>query len=166
VIPVRSKERNAWQAGDQSSCPKDRNDQESRERAAKNHLPASAFAIGAAFIVCSVSPDFRQLLLNPGHQLPYIPYDNFGTFGALFVMQVAYWYHLRRLPIPFKGPDLLLSHFLLFLGRLSFVFGGALFSVVFFRHLPALEHDADVLLMSQRGLLLGGRSVCPVLLLH
>jgi hypothetical protein len=44
----------------------------------------------------------------------------------------------------------------LFLGRLSFIFGGALFSVVFFRHLPALDGDADVFLMTGHGLLLGG----------
>ena len=57
----------------------------------------------------------------------------------------------------FQQPaSLVLSHGFLFLGRLSFIFGGALFAVVFFRHLPALEDDADVLLVTGRGLLLGG----------
>ena len=36
------------------------------------------------------------------------------------------------------------------------IFWWALFAVVFFRHLPALDNDADVALMAVRGLLLGG----------
>ena len=73
-------------------------------------------------------------------------------------MQVAYWYRLKCVAIPFRGPNAIVSHLFLFLGRLSFLFGGALFAVVFFRHLPALDADADAdaLLMTARGLLLGG----------
>jgi hypothetical protein len=44
----------------------------------------------------------------------------------------------------------------LFLGRLSFIFGGALFSVVVFRHLPELGRDTDAVLMVQRGVILVG----------
>jgi hypothetical protein len=59
-----------------------------------------------------------------------------------------------------------LSRLFSFLGRLSFIFGGALFSVVFFRHLPALDHDTDAFLLPGRGLLLGAAlftlSVCPL----
>jgi hypothetical protein len=49
-----------------------------------------------------------------------------------------------------------LNHVLLFFGRLSFIFGGSLFAIVFFRHLPELEAHADALLMARRGLLLVG----------
>jgi hypothetical protein len=112
--------------------------------------------IGALVFIWKELPAFNQLLRNPGEQLPYIPYDHLTTISILLVMQIAYWYRLRRVPIPFQGPNLILSHMFLFLGRLSFIFGGALFSVVFFRHLPALDNDADALLMAGRGLLLGG----------
>src|SRR6202167_3597696 len=112
--------------------------------------------IGALVFIWKELPAFNQLLQNPGEQLRYIPYDDLTTIGILLVMQVAYWYRLRRVPIPFQGPNLILGHLFLFLGRLSFIFGGALFSVVFFRHLPALDHDADALLMTGRGLQLGG----------
>jgi hypothetical protein len=71
-------------------------------------------------------------------------------------MQVAYWYRLQRVPIPFRGSNAIVSHFLLFLGRLSFIFAGSLFAVVFFRHLPELDQNADTLLMARRGLLLVG----------
>jgi hypothetical protein len=42
------------------------------------------------------------------------------------------------------------------LGRLSFIFGGALFSVAFFRHLPQLDQGADILVTTSRGMLLVG----------
>lgn len=49
-----------------------------------------------------------------------------------------------------------MSHLLLFLGRLSFIFGGSIFAVVFFRHLPELDQSTDPLLMVRLGLLLFG----------
>src|ERR1700676_732393 len=101
---------------------------------------------GAILFVWKELPAFNQLLRHPGQQLPYIPYDDLTTAGILLAMQVAYWYRLRRIPIPFQGSNPILSHLFLFLGRLSFIFGGALFAGVFFRHLPALPDDADILL--------------------
>ncbi|WP_244479962.1 hypothetical protein [Methylobacterium sp. Leaf94] len=41
------------------------------------------------------------------------------------------------LSVPFR--NVLVGHLLLFSSRASFFFGGAFFSVVFFRHLPELE---------------------------
>jgi hypothetical protein len=112
--------------------------------------------IGALAFIWKELSSFNQLLQNPGEQIPFIPYEDLTSIGILFVMQVAYWYRLRRIPIPFQGPSQIQSHLFLFLGRLSFIFGGALFSVVFFRHLPALDSDADIVLMAGHGLLLGG----------
>ena len=40
----------------------------------------------------------------------------------------------------------------MFLGRLAFIFGGSLFAVVFFRHLPEINESADTWLMLRRGL--------------
>lgn len=111
---------------------------------------------GAIFFIWKELPTFEQLLLSAGVQLPNIPYDDLTTIGTLLAMQFAYWYRLRRIAIPVPRANLVLGHLFLFLGRLSFIFGGALFSVVFFRHLPELEHDADVLLMTGRAVLLFG----------
>jgi hypothetical protein len=113
---------------------------------------------GALVFIWKELPAFNQLLRNPGEQLPYIAYDDLTTAGILVAMQITYWYRLKCVAIPFRGPNPFVSHLFLFLGRLSFVFGGALFAVVFFRHLPALDADADAdaLLMTARGLLLGG----------
>jgi hypothetical protein len=113
-------------------------------------------ASGAIFFVWEELPEFRQLALNPGEQLRYVPYDDFAMIGTLFVMQVAYWYRLLRLSIPFQGSSSILNHTLLFAGRLNFIFGAALFSVAFFRHLPEMTQDANLLLMARRGVLLCG----------
>lgn len=110
----------------------------------------------AFFVVWRSLPDFRQLASYPGEQLPYLRSDDLATFGAVVVMQAAYWYRLRSVPIPFQGPSPILSHLLLFLGRLTFIFGGALFAVVFFRHLPELGKSTDIWLAARRGLLLAG----------
>ena len=112
-------------------------------------------AAGAIFFILRELPDFRQLALYPGEQLPYMRSDDVATIGALLAMQVAYWYRLPRVAIPFQTSNLILSHLFLFLGRLSFIFGGALFAFVFFRHFPELDQSADTLLMARRGLFLG-----------
>jgi hypothetical protein len=113
-------------------------------------------ATGALVVVSRELPDFRQLVLYPGEQLPYLRGDDFAMIGTLIAMQAAYWYRLRFIPIPFHGSSAILSHLFLFLGRLTFVFGGSMFAVVFFRHLPELANNADAWLMAQRGLLLVG----------
>jgi len=112
--------------------------------------------IGASFFIWEALPTFRQLMLNPGEQFPYLPYGKFATIGTLVVMQGAYWYRQLRVPIPSFDPNLIWNHLLLFLGRISFIFGGALFSVVFFRHLPQLDHGVDIPVIARRGTLLVG----------
>lgn len=101
-------------------------------------------------------PDFRQLALNPGTQLPYLRTDDFAGLITLVSMQAAYWYRWYRVPIPFRSSNAILNHMFLFLGRITFIFGGSLFAIVFFRHLPELETHADLSLMARRGLLFLG----------
>jgi hypothetical protein len=36
-------------------------------------------------------------------------------------MQIAFWCRLLHIPIPFRRPNMILNHVLLFLGRLSFI---------------------------------------------
>jgi hypothetical protein len=109
---------------------------------------------GADFVVWDGLPAFQQLVLNPGQQVVITRYDGLGIIAVLCVMQFAYWYRYLRVAIPFRGPNLFLSHVFLFLGRLSFIFGSALFSIVLFRHLPELGSDVDVLLFGRRAVVL------------
>jgi hypothetical protein len=111
-------------------------------------------ACGAAFVICNDLPGYTQLVQSPGQQLADVPYDNYEMIAILAAMQTAYWYRFRCLAIPFAGPKLVLSHIFLFLGRLSFIFGSALFSIVLFRHLPALDPEVDFFLAARRGIFL------------
>jgi hypothetical protein len=111
---------------------------------------------GAIFFVWQELPEFKQVLVNPGEQLPKDTRSDAMTLGVFFVMQIAFWIRLLYIPIPFRRPNPLLNHVFLFLGRLSFIFGSALFSVVVFRHLPELGRDTDAALMVQRGVLFVG----------
>lgn len=99
-------------------------------------------------------PAFTQILLNPGQQLSSETHSDAVAVAVLSVMQIAYWYRLSYIPIPFHRSNSFLSHLFLFLGRLSFVFGSALFSVVLFRHAPELNGEADKFLIARRGLIL------------
>jgi hypothetical protein len=111
---------------------------------------------GAIFFVWQQLPSFTRVLLNPGEQLAYDTYSDLLTVGVLSVMQISYWYRLLRIPVPFQRSNVILHHVFLFLGRLSFIFGSALFSVVVFRHLPELDREADIFLMLLRGIMLVG----------
>jgi hypothetical protein len=110
--------------------------------------------IGAVTFVCQQLPEFRLIAASPGRQLPRDYVADVIAVSVFVVMQVAFWYRLRHVPIPFRRPNLILSHVLLFLGRLSFIFGSALFSVAVFRHLPAPGHESDMVLVTWRGAIL------------
>jgi hypothetical protein len=112
--------------------------------------------LGALTFVWQQLPEFRQVAVNPGEQLAYDVVSDVMTVAVLCVMQISFWYRLLFIPIPFRRPNMILNHVFLFLGRLSFIFGSALFSVVVFRHLPELGRDTDILLAARRGVIMVG----------
>jgi hypothetical protein len=109
--------------------------------------------VGAIAFVWRELPEFRQVLTNPGEQLAKDASSDLMTAGILFVMQTSFWVRLLRIPIPHWRSNVFLNHLFLFLGRLSFIFGSALFSVVVFRHVPELGRDTDIFLMARHGFL-------------
>ena len=111
---------------------------------------------GAMLFVWQQLPEFRQIAVNPGEQLPHDTFSDVVTVGILFVMQISFWCRLLYIPIPFRRPNMILNHVFLFLGRLSFIFGSALFSIVVFRHLPELSWEIDIFLAARRGIVLVG----------
>jgi hypothetical protein len=122
------------------------------EGSAENDIPAACCSSNnrcdfrhAARLVC-----LRRA--GEGEQLPDNAYEDSTTAGALLVMQAAHWFRFSPVRIPFQGSNVLLNHLLLFFGRLTFIFGGALFSVVLFRHLPAIDSSVKMWLMARRGL--------------
>ena len=112
--------------------------------------------LGAITFVWQTLPEFRQVAENPGTQLPRDGLSDLISFGVLCVMQLAFWCRVLLVPIPFRHPQIFLQHLFLFLGRLSFIFGSALFGIVVFRHAPELAAGIDVLLTAKRGIILLG----------
>lgn len=112
--------------------------------------------VGAIVLVWHELPVFRQVLLNPGEQPSKEAYPELATFGVSVGMQISYWCRVLFMKIPFQGSNIVVNHVFLFLGRLSFIFGSALFSVVVFRHLPELGTQTDPLLMVRRGVIFFG----------
>jgi hypothetical protein len=111
---------------------------------------------GAITFVWQQLPEFEQILLRPGEQLAKDSASDLAIFGIFSAMQISFWCRVLYVPIPFRRSNLFLNHLFLFLGRLSFIFGSALFSVVVFRHLPEMGRDTDTLLMVQRGTIFMG----------
>jgi hypothetical protein len=108
---------------------------------------------GAIIFILQELPEFRQVVLAPGKQLPEDIRYELVMVAVFSGMQIAFWLRLLRVRIPAQRPSPLLCHLFLFPGRLSFIFGSALFSVVVFLHLPELDGEADVLLAAQRGII-------------
>jgi hypothetical protein len=111
---------------------------------------------GAIALVWQELPEFRQVAINPGEQLAHDTFADLVTLGLLLVMQISFWYRQLHVPTPFRRPNIFLNHVFLFLGRLSFIFGSALFSVVVFRHLPELDREINIPLAVMRGMMLVG----------
>jgi hypothetical protein len=121
---------------------------------AANYAMVLAFQVIAAIVfVWSELPAFRQLAINPGRQIAETALDDIETAVVLLAMQSAYWYRQIRIPTPSFASNTLLNHVLLFISRLSFIFGAAVFSLVVFRHLPELRSDVDLFVTGRRGLL-------------
>jgi hypothetical protein len=110
-------------------------------------------SIGAIIFIVQELPDFRQVVLSPGDQLPKDIRSDFFMISVFLGMQLPFWFRLRYISIPTQRPNPLLNHVFLFLGRLSFIFGSALFSVVVFRHIPEMGRETEMLLAVGRGII-------------
>ncbi|MGO4735060.1 hypothetical protein AB4099_00840 [Bosea sp. 2KB_26] len=71
---------------------------------------------------------------------------------AVVIGQACYWWRLRHVTIPASYRGLVIGHLVSFAARIGFIFGGALFSLYYLRHVPVL--DLGYLDLSWRGALL------------
>ena len=105
---------------------------------ALNWLLFTAETMGALIILWNGVPIHQRLLMGSTADQASPRVFVLGAV-AIILIQSAYWIRLRRLPpLRFKR-QLVLGHAIQFLGRLSFVFIGGLFSVVFFTRFEELE---------------------------
>jgi hypothetical protein len=110
----------------------------SEMKLALSWLLFTAESMGALMILCNGVPIHRRLLMGQGAQQADPTVFVLGTV-AIALIQTGYWIRLRCFPSFRFNRHLVLGHAIQFLGRLSFVFIGGLFSVVFFTRFESLE---------------------------
>jgi len=97
-----------------------------------------AESTGALMILWNGVPIHQRLLMGSTAQQAGPSVFVLGAL-AVILIQSTYWIRLRCFPpLRFKR-HLVLGHAIQFLGRLSFVFIGGMFSVVFFTRFEELE---------------------------
>lgn len=109
-------------------------------RGAAAYFGLLAFQTAAAFCLLWVSlPIFHRLISRLGQAQELEPWRLAIIACSVVVLQSCYWVRLQCVPIHVPFHNILVGHLLLFSSRASFFFGGAFFSVVFFRHVPELS---------------------------
>ena len=110
----------------------------------KASRPAGAYltllaiqSIAATAIIAAFQGAFRIVADEVGvlHRIPVA--SLIALIAAMAVSQAAYWYRFSRIELP-DWKRVFVGHCLGFASRLSFIFGGAMFSLFFLRHAPEL----------------------------
>ena len=87
--------------------------------------------VGAAIILWNGIPIYQQIVADASKHMPR-PETLVQAIVAVAMIQVAYWFRQRIHPPLPQHNNSLLSHVVLFVGRLSLIFATSMFSVVFF----------------------------------
>jgi hypothetical protein len=100
-------------------------------------LVIQTIAVGWLFWL--IIPIFGDLVRGIG--IPYNSdlWDEASVAGVVIVLQSCYWRRYYCIPVYAPTHNVVVGHFLKFASRASFFFGGALFSAIFFRHIPELD---------------------------
>lgn len=93
----------------------------------------------ALLILYHIQAIFRVLLDNIGIPQPMPAGILARVILAAVIGQACYWIRLCTMPVPNAHYSIVLGHLFAFASKLLFVFGGALFSLYFLRHLPAMD---------------------------
>jgi hypothetical protein len=115
------------------------------------------FAVETAAVCALISfalPVFVQIADRLGDVVDLPPLRIAGILAAVAAFHAAYWSRLRWADVPALPTNAVAHHAFLFLSRLSFVFAAAFFSLVSFRHLPALANPLDLPAATARGALM------------
>jgi hypothetical protein len=105
---------------------------------ALNWLLFATESLGALIILWFGVPIYRRLFMGVTNEQAGASVFFWASIGVT-VIQVSYWIRLRCFPPPRFSRQLVLGHAIQFLGRLSFVFIGGMFGVVFFTRFQQLE---------------------------
>src|SRR5205823_12149353 len=108
-------------------------------RAAAYLALLSAQTVTAAWLFWFVVPIFRQFVANIGVVQEIRVVDELAIAFGVVALQVLYWTRFCFIPVSTRIRSTVLGHIVRFASRVSFFFGGAFFSTIFFRHIPEVE---------------------------
>jgi hypothetical protein len=109
-------------------------------RSAAIYVALLLMQTGAASVLFwIVFPLFQKLLTGSGYPQQLDPFVAIGATTAAIIMQLCYWARYQHVAVWGPFHSAFAGHILMFASRASFFFGGALFSVIFFRHVPQLD---------------------------
>jgi hypothetical protein len=101
---------------------------------------------GLVMIVWEGAPIYRRLLADADRPAATPEGLLLGT-AAVVLIQISYWLRVSLIPTLALPRNVFLSHIALFFGRLSFILGAALFTVVMYYRFPELEKSIPRLLV-------------------
>ncbi|MBY3027084.1 hypothetical protein [Rhizobium leguminosarum] len=95
--------------------------------------------VAASVLLLILFPIFQSVVTHLGKQQSISATDQVSITAVAVVLHCCYWTRLATVSVTVPFKNTLMSHLCIFVGRLSFLFGGALFSAIFFRHVPELD---------------------------
>lgn len=104
-----------------------------------SYLLLAIQTVAASIVVWDMFPVFQSVIRNIGQPQPLPSETVMIATGATLLMQVCYWTRYCRLPLGVPFRNAVAGHLMLFASRASFFFAAALFSAIFFRHVPQLD---------------------------
>lgn len=99
----------------------------------------AAQTAAASVLFWMVFPIFHGLVTHLGERQMLDLSDQIAIIASAGLLHGCYWTRLRWIPVTSPFHSVFVAHLLFFASRVSFFFGGALFSAIFFRHLPELD---------------------------
>lgn len=102
-------------------------------------LTLAVQTVSAILLFWAIFPNFHRLFSSLGEPQYLDRWTQFTVLLGVLMLQGAYWIRLRSLPVVAPIHNAICGHVVLFASRISFFFGGALFSTIFFRHVPDLD---------------------------
>jgi hypothetical protein len=95
--------------------------------------------VAASFLFWIIFPVFLQMMSHLGEPQELTMRSQGEVVAGAAALQGFYWLRYRSIGVNAPFENVVVGHLLGFASRVSFFFGGALFSTIFFRHLPELS---------------------------
>jgi hypothetical protein len=112
---------------------------DSGRRALTYYALLLAQTVAACLLFVVVFPIFYELVNHLGVRQDISVQDQIVIVISASVLHGCYWTRLLWVEVTAPLRNRFVAHLIFFASRVSFFFGGAFFSAVFFRHLPELE---------------------------